>query len=147
MVAIHILTRDDFADWEPLWQGYLRFYETELGDEISRLTFARLTDPQEPMHGFLARDEAGQAIGLVNWITHRATWTRGNYCYLEDLFVVPDARGSGAGRALIEAVYDGARELGCPQVYWLTHKTNTEARKLYDRISERSGFIHYRHKL
>ena len=99
------------------------------------------------MYGFLARDETGRAIGLVNWLTHRATWARNNYCYLEDLFVVPEIRGSGAGRALIEAVYAEARKLGCPHVYWLTHETNTEARKLYDRIAERSGHIHYRHKL
>lgn len=147
MISIHTLTAVDFEDWEPLWQGYLRFYETVLDDELTRLTFERLTSAGYPMHGFLARDEAGRAIGIVNWVTHPATWTRNDYCYLEDLFVIPDVRGSGAGRMLIEAVYAAAAELGCANVYWLTHETNTEARKLYDRISQRSGFIHYRHKL
>lgn len=147
MISIHTLTAADSADWEPLWQGYLRFYETVLADELTRLTFERLTSAGCPMHGFLARDKAGRAIGMVNWVTHPATWTRNDYCYLEDLFVLPDVRGSGAGRMLIEAVYAAAAELGCANVYWLTHETNTQARKLYDRISERSGFIHYRHKL
>lgn len=147
MISIHTLTPADFTDWEPLWQGYLRFYETVLDDALTRLTFERLTGTTHPMHGFLARDEAGQAIGMVNWVTHPATWTRNDYCYLEDLFVVAEARGTGAGRALIEAVYAAAAELGCANVYWLTHETNTEARNLYDRIAQRSGFIHYRHKL
>ena len=147
MVTIHPLAPADFADWEPLWQGYLSFYEAELSDDLTRLAFARLIDPAEAMYGFLARDDEGHAVGMVNWLTHRATWTRNNYCYLEDLFVTPEARGTGAGRTLIEAVYAAAAELGCPNVYWLTHETNTDARKLYDRIAERSGFIHYRHKL
>ncbi len=147
MISICPLTPDDFAAWEPLWRGYLRFYETSLDEEITRLTFERLTSEEFPMHGFLARDEAGRAIGMVNWVTHPATWARGDYCYLEDLFVIPEVRGTGAGRALIEAVYDAAAELGCAAVYWLTHETNVEARKLYDRIAQRSGFIHYRHKL
>jgi len=147
MVSIQTLASTDFAAWEPLWQGYLRFYETQLGDEVTQLAFERLTDPAEPMYGFLARDGEGRAIGMVNWLTHRATWTRNNYCYLEDLYVVPEVRGSGAGRALIEAVYVAAAELGCASVYWLTHETNTEAQQLYNRIAQRSGFIHYRHKL
>ena len=147
MISIHPLTPADFVDWEPLWLGYLSFYEAELSDDLTQLAFERLTDPAEAMYGFLARDDQGRAVGIVNWLTHRATWTRNNYCYLEDLFVAPEARGTGAGRALIEAVYAAANELGCPNVYWLTHETNTEARKLYDRIAERSGFIHYRHRV
>lgn len=147
MVTIHILSSADFPDWEPLWQGYLRFYETTLDDDVTRLTFARLTDPNEEMYGFLARDETGRAVGMVNWLLHRATWTRNKYCYLEDLYVSPDVRGTGAGRALIEAVYAEARMLGCPHVYWLTQENNTEGRKLYDRIAKSTGFVHYRHAL
>lgn len=147
MTSIHPLTPADFAEWNPLWQGYLRFYEAALDDELTRLTFERLTSDGFPMHGFLARDEAGRAVGMVNWVTHPATWARGDYCYLEDLFVVPEERGTGAGRALIEAVYAAAAKLGCANVYWLTHETNVEAQKLYDRIAQRSGFIHYRQRL
>lgn len=147
MISIHPLTSADFEAWEPLWQGYLCFYEAALDDDIIRLTFERLTSAGHPMHGYLARDEGGRAIGMVNWVTHPATWTRNDYCYLEDLFVIPEARGTGAGRALIEAVYAAAAELDCANVYWLTHETNTEARQLYDRIAQRTGFIHYRKKL
>ncbi len=147
MISIRPLASADFSEWETLWHGYLSFYQTTLDEEITRLTFERLTSDGFPMHGFMARDEAGRAIGMVNWVTHPATWARGDYCYLEDLFVIPEVRGTGTGRALIEAVYDAAAELGCANVYWLTHETNVEARKLYDRIAQRSGFIHYRHKL
>jgi hypothetical protein len=41
-------------------------------------------------------------------------------------------------------VYGEAHAAGSPRVYWLTHESNAEAMKLYDRIAERSGFIQYR---
>jgi len=137
------LTAADRDDWLPLWRGYLEFYEHELTDEQTALTFARLTDPAFPAWGAMARDAGGRAIGFVNWLTHPSTWTDGPYCYLEDLFVSSHARGSGAGRALIETVTAWARRNGCSQVYWLTAETNATARALYDRGAERTGFIHY----
>jgi GNAT superfamily N-acetyltransferase len=71
----------------------------------------------------------------------------GPYCYLQDLFTAEGARGRGVGRALIEAVCDAARDAGASRVHWLTHETNTDARALYDRVAERSGFIQYRRLL
>ena len=138
------LTATDFAAWEPLWQGYLTFYKSAVTDETTRMTFGRLTSGSEPMGGFLARDRHGEAIGMVNWIMHRSTWTVGDYCYLQDLFVAPEARGAGVARALIEAVYEKAGEAKCSRVHWLTHETNSVAMRLYDRVADRSGFVQYR---
>ena len=64
-------------------------------------------------------------------------------CYLQDLFVAEGVRNLGLGRALILAVEERARAAGASRVYWLTHETNTDARALYDRLAERSGFIQY----
>jgi GNAT superfamily N-acetyltransferase len=142
-VAIAPLGPADFHHWDPLWQGYLAFYKTSLSDDVTRLTFRRLTSPDEPMGGFLALAD-GRAVGMVNWIRHRSCWTAGDYCYLQDLFVDPQVRGGGIGRQLIEAVYDTARSQGCSRVHWLTHETNTDAMKLYDHVAARSGFVQYR---
>ena len=57
--------------------------------------------------------------------------------------VVPEARGIGAGRSLIEAVYAAADANGTPLVYWLTQEFNTSARQLYDRIAKVTPFIKY----
>ena len=56
----------------------------------------------------------------------------------------PAARKRGVGRALIEAVYQRADDLGCSRVYWLTHETNAAGRSLYDKVARNLGFIHYR---
>ncbi len=142
-VSIRPLTPADRSAWEPLWQGYLTFYQATIAPEVTDLTWARLHDATEPMHA-LGAFEGGHLIGIVHFVFHRSTWTTGPYCYLQDLFTVAEARGKGVGRALIAAVNERAREAGASRVHWLTHETNADARALYDRVAERSGFIQYR---
>lgn len=141
---IRPVTAADHAAWLPLWQGYQRFYHSDIPEAVSAITWQRFLDPAEPMHAALAwRD--GVAIGLVHWIFHRSCWTTGDYCYLQDLYVADDVRGGGVGRALIEHVYAEAQAAGASRVHWLTQEDNTQARLLYERIASRSGFIQYRH--
>ena len=82
-------------------------------------------------------------MGLTHYLFHRHGWRIENVVYLQDLYVDPEVRGTGAGRALIEAVYRAADEAGCPSVYWLTQDFNSTARQLYDRIATVTPFIKY----
>ena len=145
-VVIKALDAGQRAAWEPLWQGYLAFYKASIGPVVTDLTFARLSTKGGVMGGFLAWDDE-RAVGMVNWIRHPSCWTAGDYCYLQDLFVDPAARGLGAGRALIEAVYAAADANGTPAVYWLTQDFNETARLLYDRVAQVTPFIRYNRKL
>lgn len=140
---IRPLTAADRNSWAPLWQGYLDFYKTELAPEITDVTWNRLLDPDEDMHCLVAENDAGEMIGIVHYLYHRVTWAVADRCYLEDLFVAAAARGTGAGRALIEAVYAAADERGADQVYWLTQDFNEEGRRLYDRVGRLTPFIKY----
>ena len=146
-ITIRPLAATDRDAWTPLWHGYLTFYKATLPPEIDAITFGRLTGGEEPMGGFLAEDEAGRAVGLVHWLTHRTTWSAKMTCYLQDLFVSPEVRGGGHGRALIAAVHTKAREMDCTRVYWLTKDDNATARALYDRVAANSGFIVYRQEI
>jgi GNAT superfamily N-acetyltransferase len=143
IIEIRPLRSDERETWEPLWAGYLTFYETSVPAAVTDTTWERLHDPGEPMFALGAFAD-GRLIGIVHYLFHRSTWTVGDYCYLQDLFTVPEARGRGAGRALIEAVTDRARAAGSSRVYWLTHESNATARGLYDRVADRPGFIQYR---
>jgi GNAT superfamily N-acetyltransferase len=142
-VTLRAFADDDFDNWYPLWRGYQAFYKVDIPRETSEVTWRRLLDPAEPVHGTFALD-AGRPVGIVHCIEHRSCWTVGDYCYLQDLFVEPGLRGKGFGRALVEHVYAHARALGCSRVWWLTHETNTDAMLLYDRIADKSGFVQYR---
>jgi GNAT superfamily N-acetyltransferase len=143
MIQIRPFGPQDRQAWEPLWQGYLTFYGSSLPPEVTDATWRRLNDPAEPMHG-LAAVLDGRIVGMVHYLYHGSTWSIGPYCYLQDLFTAEEARGRGAGRALIEAVYERARADGASRVYWLTHETNASAQALYDKLAARSGFIQYR---
>ena len=142
-LVIRPLGPDERAAWEPLWNGYLTFYESSVTKEVSDVLWKRLHDPAEPMH-VLGAYRDGKLIGIAQYIFHRSCWTIGDYCYLQDLFVAPDVRGSGAGRALIAAVEREARKAGASRVHWLTTEDNISARALYDQMADRSGFIQYR---
>jgi ribosomal protein S18 acetylase RimI-like enzyme len=141
--TVRDLRAADRAAWDRLWQGYLDFYKEALDPAISDLTFARLIDGEHPFFGLVA-EQQGQLVGLVNSLVHPSTWSRQGYCYLEDLYVSADVRGGGVGRALIEAVYARADQLGLDRVYWVTSKDNTTAQTLYDKLATRAGVVTYR---
>ncbi|AOO80911.1 GNAT family N-acetyltransferase [Bosea vaviloviae] len=145
-VIIRPLVASDRAAWEPLWEGYLTFYKSALSPELYELTFARLTGGAEPMGGFIAERD-GRALSIVHWVMHRTTWSAKDICYLQDLFTVAEARGSGVGRKLIEAVREMAQVKGAFRVYWQTHETNLQAQELYNKVADKSGFIVYRQAL
>lgn len=142
-VTIRPLQQSDHADWRRLWTDYLVFYEATVSEEVYATTWRRLFDPAEfEPKGFLAFVD-GKAVGLVHYLYHRSCWSTVNNCYLQDLFADATLRGSGIGGALIAAVQAEAAKVGVTNVYWMTHETNETARRLYDRVARKTGFIEY----
>jgi GNAT superfamily N-acetyltransferase len=95
------------------------------------------------MFGFVAESEEG-VIGFTHCLFRPSTWTETDYCYLEDLFVDPNIRGKGIGRALMNKVFELAKEKNSKRVYWTTQEFNKTARVLYDSITPVSEFVQYR---
>jgi len=142
-LTIRPIEARDRTAWAPLWTAYLEFYETSVADEVYDVSFARLLDPTDTEFNGLIAELDGAPVGITHYLFHRHMWKVENVCYLQDLYVTPETRGTGAGRALIEAVYSKADDAGCPSVYWLTQDFNTEGRRLYDRVGTLSPFIRY----
>ncbi|HEY3783737.1 MAG TPA: GNAT family N-acetyltransferase [Steroidobacteraceae bacterium] len=142
MPEIRPLRLADRAQWGALWEGYLRFYRQRLPEELTQTTFARLVEESRQPHGLVAEQD-GTLIGLVHYLFHASSWSLGDVCYLEDLYVDPAARGAGVARALIKAVYAAADRAKVGTVYWLTQEFNADARALYDTIARRTSFIRY----
>ena len=142
-IVIRPIGENEREAWNPLWAGYLAFYESALRPEISDLTWDRFHDPDEQIFA-LGGYVDGELMAIAHYLFHRSTWAPDRYCYLEDLFVAPAARRRGLGRALIEAVYQKARVANASRVYWLTQSDNTQARILYDKVADNLGFIQYR---
>ncbi len=146
-LSVRFVTRQDYDRWLPLWDAYNAFYgrsgTTALAPQITAMTWARFFDAYEPVHALVA-ERSGELLGLTHYLFHRSTTAIEPVCYLQDLFTSLAARGKGVGRALINGVYEQARDAGCGRVYWQTHETNHTAMLLYDKLAERSGFVVYR---
>lgn len=143
-MIIRTLKATDRQAWQPLWEGYLMFYQVDLADDVTDITYARFLDEHEPIFCLVAEDAQRQLVGLVHYQFHRSTWSKGHSCYLEDLFVATDARASGVGRQLIASVHDKATEAGCSCVYWQTQAHNTQAQRLYNQVAQLTDYIQYK---
>ena len=146
MPEVRELRAEDRERWNELWRGYLDFYKQDLPRDITEHTWRRLIDPAQGLYGFVAVDERDRPIGLVHFHFHASTWSLTNYCYLEDLFVDPECRAKGVGRALIAAVYRAADERGVNRVYWHTENTNARAQLLYHQVAELTPFVQFRRR-
>ena len=142
-LTIRAIEEKDKVQWLKLWAGYLEFYKSTISPEQTELTWKRLINNELKMFGFVAESEEG-IIGFTHCLFRPSTWTETDYCYLEDLFVDPNIRGKGIGRALMKKVFDLAKEKNSKRVYWTTQEFNKTARVLYDSITPVSEFVQYR---
>ncbi len=147
-VVVRPLTESDWSSWHPMWQGYLDFYRHALPPATTEQTFARLCSGgggagEGGMFGLVAASRTGDLVGFAHSVLHPSTWALSGYCYLEDLWVDRVARGSGAGRALIDATCEVAAQRGVSRTYWHTQQYNGAARSLYDSLAHVTSFVMY----
>jgi GNAT superfamily N-acetyltransferase len=143
-ITIRPLQAGDKDQWIDLFWQYIAFYEENVAPDVVELTWQRLIRQADNMMGFSALAADGSIAGIAAIVFHRSTWSVANYCYLEDLFVAPNQRGVGIGRALIEAVYAEAGKRGADRTYWVTAGNNATARRLYDNVATLTPFVQYR---
>ncbi|KCZ93867.1 GNAT family N-acetyltransferase [Hyphomonas johnsonii] len=142
-LVIRPLAASDESEWRRLWTAYLEFYEAERPEAVYASSFARMLSGAPNEYRGLIATLDGRAVGIAHYLFHRTNWEIGDTCYLQDLYADPDVRGTGIGRALIEAVYAAADAHGAASVYWTTQEFNETARRLYDRIGVQTPFIKY----
>ena len=142
MIEIRDAEAGDLERWLPLWKGYCDFYEVEIAHDITMATWARILDPMNVLTCRLALS-AGNLVGFAQHHTHLTTWDRRPTCYLEDLFVAPEARGLGVARALMDDLVALGKAKDWASVYWITAEGNATARKLYDSYVGRDEFVRY----
>lgn len=141
--TIRPLDDGDRTRWEEMFQAYARFYETSIPDGGFDRVWAWIIDPANDFWCDVAEGGAGDLIGFTQYQLMHRSLGGGMVCYLSDLYVEPDRRGAGTGRALIDHVRAFARDRDLPGVRWLTQEFNYPARKLYDSYGRKTDFILY----
>lgn len=140
---VRALAETDREAWHRLWDGYCEFYQTKMPAEVTAKSWERLLDDATQDFFGLVAERDGAVIGIANCILHGTTWAIAPRCYLNDLFVDPEARGSGAGKAMIEHLQEMGAEQGWDKIHWLTQEDNATARRLYDQFGPRTPFVQY----
>ena len=131
----------DEEAWRQLWRGYCQFYDRAVPEETTAATWRRILSADDTFQCILAGRP--DVVGFVNLIVHPITWSIAPACYLEDLFVAPEARGRGVGQALIGHLIDQAPVEGWSRLYWMTQQDNKAARVLYDKFVAADDFVRY----
>jgi GNAT superfamily N-acetyltransferase len=142
-VTVEFVASEHYPEWLVYWLEYQKFYQVELSEDVTLKAWERFFDDNEPMHCAVALED-GKVVGFVNYLFHRSTWAKNDFCYLEDLYVTPEMRGRHVGKQLIEFVQAQAQDKQCGRLYWHTQETNLRGQKLYNWVAEKPGVIEYR---
>ena len=94
----------------------------------------------------ICETEAGEPAGSAVWFLSYSTWQAKNGLYLEDLYVSPDHRGSGAGKLLLRHLAKVAVAKGCGRFEWSVLDWNEPAIRVYDAVGAepQNEWIRYR---
>ncbi len=146
-VAIRPVEARDRPDWDRLYAGYADFYKVEQTAAMRDKVWSWLMSETTEVYGLVAVDSAGKLIGLTHFRPYARPLSASTGGFLDDLFVDPEARGSGAAEALIDAVKAEGQKRGWTVIRWITADDNYRARALYDRLADRTKWVTYDIKL
>ncbi|OMH33991.1 GNAT family N-acetyltransferase [Motiliproteus sp. MSK22-1] len=148
-VHVQLITEDDFLAWSKLYQGYAAFYNVPMNDEILTTVWSWIHDTSQTFYGLIAKDEQGNALGIMHFRAMHSPLRGRMVGFLDDLFIAPDARGKppAKGSNVVKALFDELKiqgeAKGWPLMRWITADNNYRARAVYDRLSTRTGWITY----
>lgn len=142
-VQIRPLGDKDFFAWLGLFEGYSEFYESELTDQKALQVWSWIIDKNNTLDGAVAVNDAGDFVGFAHYRTVTRTLSATMGLYLDDLFVVADARGEGVGHSLIAFTKAYAAERGLSQIRLITAADNETAQALYNTVGTRTDWVTY----
>ena len=142
-LAITPLDRDDYTEWKSLYLAYGEFYNMPLDQSTLDTVWSWIFDSDNPFYALIAKDEHGNGVGLMHY-REMPSPLRGTVVgFLDDLFIEPTHRGSGAVDAMFTALNEAAKEHGWPFVRWITAENNYRGRAVYDRIASKTQWQTY----
>jgi GNAT superfamily N-acetyltransferase len=133
------------ADWRRLYDGYAAHYKREMTDKIANAVWGWINNPAHELEGAIALLD-GKPVGLAHFRRMPSPLRGADVGFLDDLFVDPSVRGSGAAAALLAHVRSVAADRGWELTRWITADDNYRARTLYDKVAKKAGWNTYEMK-
>ncbi len=141
-IEIRPLRLQDREVWEELLADYATFYKTSTTPDGRSAVWDWIFGGTEEFWADVAVLD-GVVVGLCQYQLMHRSLSGAKVVYLSDLYVRPDVRGGGVGRAMIDHVIGFAKARGISNVRWLTQEFNYAGRRLYDSYRPKSDFILY----
>lgn len=146
-VTIRAVATGDRVAWNRLYEGYAAFYKVAQTAVMRDRVWGWLMDEAHDTAGLVACDAAGTVIGLAHYRAFARPLSASTGGFMDDLFVDPAARGSGAADALIAALREIGQARGWTVIRWITAADNDRARAVYDRTALCTPWVTYDIKL
>lgn len=141
-MIVRAIEAADRSAWDALYAEYAAFYEVYQTPEMRARVWDWIVDPDHSVNGIVA-DVDGMLVGFAHHRDFARPLAAASGLYLDDLYVGPASRGTGAAAALIDAVKNAAADRGHSVVRWITAKDNARARGLYDKVAHATEWVTY----
>jgi len=142
-LTVSFLQQADRQQWELLYEGYADFYQVPMTEQIKTTVWDWIFNPQQPFHCLIAKDEWGNGLGLMHVHAMMSPLRGCHVGFLNDLYVVPDARGRGVTDQLFKELELLAKAQQWPFVRWNTADNNYRGRGYYDKVSNKTQWLTY----
>jgi len=133
-LVIRPATEADVPAIADLIRGLARYEKLEQDVTMTEELLAKSLFGPRPYAETLLAEESGKPIGFALFFHNFSTFLALPGIYLEDLFVVPEHRGRGVGRALLKELARIAVERGCGRLEWSVLDWNRDAIGFYERL-------------
>ena len=126
-----------------LYKGYAEFYKMPMNDDILDKVWSWIFDKEIKFYAIGIKSSEGELIGFMHFREMPSPLRGSLVGFLDDLYIHPDFRGSGAVQLLFKELKSIARANNWPYVRWITASDNHRARKVYDKLSGVIDFVTY----
>jgi len=133
---------NDKEQWQELYKGYADFYKVEINSKIIGTVWSWLHDKNHEINGLVY--ETDKNIVALAHYRRIPRPLKGNYIgFLDDLFVDPKYRGKRIAEELINELKKISKIKRWDLIRWITHDDNLRAKKLYDRVAQKTSWDLY----
>lgn len=141
--SVRSVREDDRAGWDVLYRGYAEFYRVAQTGAMRDRVWGWLHDPAGEVRGLVAAGGDGALLGLAHYRAFARPLSASVGCFLDDLFVAPEARGARVADLLLARLREIAAAEGWSVIRWITAENNYRARGAYDRVATRTAWVTY----
>ena len=141
-VNIRDIRIEDREDWRILFQGYADFYKVAIDDKIINTVWKWLHTPEHELQG-LVGEINNKVIAFAHYRRMPSPLRGKDIGFLDDLYVLPECRGQQIGEQLIKRIKQVSIEKKWNLVRWITRDNNVRAKKVYDKVSNKTNWDLY----